>query len=165
MFERFAEEARQVVVLAQDEARALEHNYIGTEHLLLGLIREEEGVAARVLASLRVTLGEARNRVRQLIGTGEEVRTGQIPFTPRAKKILELSLKESLSLRHEFIGTEHILLGLAREGEGVANQILLELGADSNAIRNAVFAELGAEPPSESWWTRRGPRVRRRRKT
>jgi len=125
MFERFTERARQVVVLAQDEARALKQNYIGTEHLLLGLLREEEGVAARVLESLRVTLEEARFVVGRVVGQGDEVTTGQIPFTPRAKKVLELALREALSLGHNYIGTEHILLGLVRENEGVAARILL----------------------------------------
>ena len=115
MFERFTERARQVVVLAQDEARALKHNYIGTEHLLLGLLREEQGLAARVLESLGVTVEEVRIQVARIVGQGDELAMGQIPFTPRSKKILELSLREALSLGHDYIGTEHLLLGLARE--------------------------------------------------
>ena len=126
MFERFTERARQVVVLAQEEARALKHNYIGTEHLLLGLLREEEGVAARVLDSSAISTEEVRAAVVRIVGTGEEVATGQIPFTPRAKKVLELALREALSLGHNYIGTEHILLGLIREDEGVAARILLD---------------------------------------
>jgi len=117
MFERFSERARQVVVLAQDEARSLKHNYIGTEHLLLGLFREEEGIAARALESLGITLGEVRAQVARLVGEGDEIAGGQIPFTPRAKKVLELSMREALSLGHNYIGTEHILLGVARENE------------------------------------------------
>ena len=118
LFERFTERARQVVVLAQDEARALKHNYIGTEHILLGLLREEEGLAARVLESLDITVEEVRAQVARIVGQGDEVTTGQIPFTPRAKKVLELALREALSLGHNYIGTEHILLGLVRENEG-----------------------------------------------
>src|SRR5437764_9898769 len=142
MFERFTERARQVVVLAQDEARLLKHNYIGTEHLLLGLIREEEGLAARVLRSLDVSVEEAREQVARVIGPGEEVTSGQIPFTPRAKKVLELALREALSLGHNYIGTEHILLGLVRENEGVAARILLDFDADSEKIRNEVIRML-----------------------
>src|SRR5437867_10228510 len=126
MFERFTERARQVVVLAQDEARALKHNYIGTEHLLLGLLREEEGLGARVLESLDVTVEEVRAQVALIIGEGDEVKTGQIPFTPRAKKVLELALREALQLGDNYIGTEHILLGLVHEGQGVAMRILLD---------------------------------------
>src|SRR6266581_2355920 len=132
LFERFTERARQVVVLAQDEARALKHNYIGTEHILLGLLREEEGLAARVLESLDITVEEVR----------AQVATGQIPFTPRAKKVLELALREALSLGHNYIGTEHILLGLVRENEGVAARILLDFAADSEKIRNEVIRML-----------------------
>ena len=142
MFERFTERARQVVVFAQDEARALRHNYIGTEHILLGLLREEEGIAARVLASRDVTVEEVRAQVARIIGQGDEVATGQIPFTPRAKKVLELSLREALSLGHNYIGTEHILLGLLREGEGVANRILLDFDADPETVRNEVVRML-----------------------
>src|ERR687898_951873 len=117
MFERFTERARQVVVLAQEEARTLKHNYIGTEHILLGLLREEEGLAARVLESLDITVERVRAQVVRIVGSGEEVTSGQIPFTPRAKKVLELALREALSLGHNYIGTEHILLGLVRENE------------------------------------------------
>jgi ATP-dependent Clp protease ATP-binding subunit ClpA len=142
VFERFTERARQVVVLAQDEARALKHNYIGTEHLLLGLLREEEGLAARVLESLDVTVEEVRAQVARIVGQGDEATTGQVPFTPRAKKVLELSLREGLALGHNYIGTEHILLGLARENEGVASRILLDFGADAETIRNEVLTML-----------------------
>jgi ATP-dependent Clp protease ATP-binding subunit ClpC len=142
MFERFTERARQVVVLAQEEARSLKHNYIGTEHLLLGLLREEEGVAARVLDGLEVTVEEVRAAVVRIVGQGEEVSTGQIPFTPRAKKVLELALREALSLGHNYIGTEHILLGLIREDEGVAARILLDLDAEPDKIRNEVMRAL-----------------------
>jgi ATP-dependent Clp protease ATP-binding subunit ClpC len=142
MFERFTERARQVVVLAQDEARSLRHNYIGTEHLLLGLLREEEGLAARVLESLDVSLDEVRAQVARIVGQGDTVETGQIPFTPRAKKVLELGLREAQSLGHEYIGTEHLLLGLARENSGVGARILLDLGADDEKIRNEIIGML-----------------------
>jgi ATP-dependent Clp protease ATP-binding subunit ClpC len=158
VFERFTERARQVVVLAQDEARALKHNYIGTEHLLLGLLREEEGLAARVLESLEVTVEEVRAQVARIIGQGDEVTTGQIPFTPRSKKVLELALREALSLKHNYVGTEHLLLGLVRENEGVASQILLDFGADAEKIRNEVIRMLTGpgrverpEPPRLNW--------------
>ena len=172
MFERFTERARQVVVLAQEEARKLRHNYIGTEHILLGLLREEEGLAARVLEHFGITLEGARGQVVRIVTPGEEVTSGQIPFTPRAKKVLELALREALSLGHDYIGTEHILLGLVRENEGVAARILLDFDADSEKIRNEVlrmlsgpsgrrggpgpFAHAGAEPeggwqPCLSW--------------
>ena len=147
MFERFTERARQVVVLAQDEARALKHNYIGTEHILLGLLREEEGLAARVLESFDITIEEARARVARIVGQGDEVTSGQIPFTPRAKKVLELSLREALSLGNDdWIGTEHILLGLVREGEGVAVRILLDFDADAEKIRHETIRMLGGDP-------------------
>ncbi len=142
MFERFTERARQVVVLAQEEARILKHNYIGTEHILLGLLREEEGLAARVLESLDITVERVRAQVVRIVGSGEEVTSGQIPFTPRAKKVLELALREALSLGHNYIGTEHILLGLVRENEGVAARILLDFDADSEKIRNEVIRML-----------------------
>src|ERR1700735_4659770 len=142
MFERFTERARQVVVLAQEEARTLKHNYIGTEHILLGLLREEEGLAARVLESLEITVERVRAQVVRIVGSGEEVTSGQIPFTPRAKKVLELALREALSLGHNYIGTEHILLGLVRENEGVAARILLDFDADSEKIRNEVIRML-----------------------
>ena len=142
MFERFTERARQVVVLAQEEARALKHNYIGTEHLLLGLLREEEGVAARVLDTLDISVEEVRAAVVRIVGSGEEAPQGQIPFTPRAKKVLELALREALSLGHNYIGTEHILLGLVREDEGVAARILLDLDAEPDKIRGEVMRTL-----------------------
>jgi ATP-dependent Clp protease ATP-binding subunit ClpA len=148
VFERFTERARQVVVLAQDEARRLKHNYIGTEHLLLGLLREEEGLAARTLASFDVTLAEVREQVGTVIGEGDAVTTGQIPFTPRAKKVLDLSLREALALGHNYIGTEHLLLGLVRENEGVAARILVHYGADAEAVRNETIGMLsGGQPP------------------
>jgi ATP-dependent Clp protease ATP-binding subunit ClpC len=143
LFERFTERAREVVVLAQDEARALKHDYIGTEHILLGLLREEEGLAARVLDGLDITLEEARVQVERVVGRGdEEVRAGTIPFTPRAKKVLELSLREAMSLGHNYIGTEHILLGLVRENEGVAARILLDFDADARTIRTEILRRL-----------------------
>src|SRR3989441_501877 len=142
VFERFTERARQVVVLAQDEARALKHNYIGTEHILLGLLREEEGLAARVLESLDITVEEVRAQVARIVGQGDEVTSSQIPFTPRAKKVLELALREALSLGHNYIGTEHILLGLVRENEGVAARILLDFDADAEKIRNEIIRML-----------------------
>ncbi len=142
MFERFTERARQVVVLAQEEARILKHNYIGTEHILLGLLREEEGLAARVLEQLDITVEEVRAQVARIVGQGDEVTTGQIPFTPRAKKVLELALREALSLGHNYIGTEHILLGLVRENEGVAARILLDFDADAEKIRNEIIRML-----------------------
>src|ERR1051326_4128763 len=130
MFERFTERARRVVVLAQDEARELKHEYIGTEHLLLGLLRERESVAARALAGLGVTLDEVRERVQAASPAGERSPAGQIPFTPRAKRTLELSLREALAHGHNHIGTEHVLLGLSRDEDGIAVQILRELGTD-----------------------------------
>jgi ATP-dependent Clp protease ATP-binding subunit ClpC len=142
VFERFTEPARQVVVLAQDEARELKHNYIGTEHLLLGLIREERGLAARVLGSLGVTLEGVRAQVGRIIGLGDDVTTGEIPFTPRTKKVLELSLREALALGHNYIGTEHVLLGIVAEGEGVACRILLDFGVSSDAVREGVVRAL-----------------------
>jgi ATP-dependent Clp protease ATP-binding subunit ClpA len=144
VFERFTERARQVVVLAQGEARALKHNYIGTEHLLLGLLREEEGLAARVLESLDITVEEVRAQVARIIGHGDEPPTAsQIPFTPRAKKVLELALREAMALGHNYIGTEHILLGVVRENQGVGARILLEFDADAETIRNEVLRVLG----------------------
>ena len=147
MFERFTERARQVPVFAQEEARAFGHDYIGTEHLLLGLLREQEGIAARVLESLRVSVDEVRARVAEIAGPGEPSSVGQIPFTPRAKQALELSLREALALGHNHIGTEHLLLGLVRVTEGVAAQILLDLGHDAETIRNAVLAVPGGPRP------------------
>src|SRR5690348_3639904 len=159
MFERFSDRARRVVVLAQEEARKLNHNYIGTEHILLGLIHEGEGVAAKALESLGISLEAVRQLVEEIIGQGQQPPSGHIPFTPRAKKVLELSLREALQLGHNYIGTEHILLGLIREGEGVAAQVLVKLGADLNRVRQQVIQLLhgyqGKEPaasgaPSES---------------
>jgi len=138
MFERFTDRARRVVVLAQEEARHLDHNYIGTEHILLGLIHEGEGVAARALESLGISLEAVRSEVVEIVGHGDEAPTGHIPFTPRAKKVLELSLREALALSHNYIGTEHILLGLIREGQGVAAQVLVKLGADFDRVRQQV---------------------------
>ena len=152
MFERFTDRARRVVVLAQEEARMLNHNYIGTEHILLGLIHEGEGVAAKALESLSISLGAVREQVQEIIGQGQQAPSGHIPFTPRAKKVLELSLREALQLGHNYIGTEHILLGLIREGEGVAAQVLVKLGADLNRVRQQVIQLLsgyqGKEPVS-----------------
>jgi ATP-dependent Clp protease ATP-binding subunit ClpA len=133
-----------VVVLAQEEARALSHNYIGTEHILLGLLREDQGIAARALESLGVTVERVRAQVVRIVGSGEEATDGQIPFTPRAKNVLELALREALSLSHKYIGTEHILLGLIRESEGVAARILLDFDADSEKVRNEVIRMLSA---------------------
>src|SRR5216110_3121228 len=152
MFERFTDRARRVVVLAQEEARMLNHNYIGTEHILLGLIHEGEGVAAKALESLGISLDAVRQQVEEIIGQGQQAPSGHIPFTPRAKKVLELSLREALQLGHNYIGTEHILLGLIREGEGVAAQVLVKLGADLNRVRQQVIQLLhgyqGKEPAS-----------------
>jgi hypothetical protein len=152
MFERFTDRARRVVVLAQEEARMLNHKYIGTEHLLLGLIHEGQGVAAKALESLGIRLEAVRQQVEEIIGQGEQAPSGHIPFTPRAKKVLELSLRESQQLDHDYIGTEHILLGLIREGEGVAAQVLVRLGADLNRARQQVIELLqghrGEEPAS-----------------
>jgi ATP-dependent Clp protease ATP-binding subunit ClpC len=139
MFERFTDRARRVVVLAQEEARMLSHNYIGTEHILLGLIHEGEGVAAKAMESLGISLEAVRAQVEEIIGQGQQAPSGHIPFTPRAKKVLELSLREALQLGHNYIGTEHILLGLIREGEGVAAQVLVKLGADLNRVRQQVI--------------------------
>src|SRR5699024_6707368 len=150
MFERFTDRARRVVVLAQEEAKMLNHNYIGTEHILLGLIHEGEGVAAKALEALDISLDAVREQVQDIIGQGLQQPTGHIPFTPRAKKVLELSLREALQLGHNYIGTEHILLGLIREGEGVAAQVLVKLGADLNKVRQQVIQLLsgyqGKEP-------------------
>src|SRR6187402_2635224 len=139
MFERFTDRARRVVVLAQEEARLLNHSYIGTEHILLGLIHEGEGVAAKALESLGISLEAVRSQVQDIIGQGGSSPSGHIPFTPRAKKVLELSLREALQLGHNYIGTEHILLGLIREGEGVAAQVLVKLGADLSRVRQQVI--------------------------
>ncbi len=145
MFERFTERARQVVVLAQAEAAALKHNYIGTEHILLGLLREEDGLAARVLESIGIDIEEVRTRVRAAVAEGDELVTGQIPFTPRAKRVLELALREALSLGHNYLSTEHVLLGLARENNGVAARVLESFGADADLIRDRILHALGGE--------------------
>ena len=139
MFERFDQRARQAVDLAQEEARVLNHNYIGTEHILLGLIHEGDSVAAKVLESLGISPDGVRQQVEEVIGQGQQAPSGYIPFTPRAKKVLEQSLREALQLGHGYIGTEHILLGLIREGDGVAAQVLVKLGADLNRVRQQVL--------------------------
>src|SRR5665647_2271895 len=142
MFERFTDRARRVVVLAQEEARMLNHNYIGTEHILLGLIHEGEGVAAKALESLGISLDAVREQVQEIIGQGQQAPSGHIPFTPRAKKVLELSLREALQLGHNYIGTEHILLGLIREGEGVAAQVLVKLGVGKTAVVEGLAQDI-----------------------
>ncbi len=158
MFERFTNHARHVVVLAQEEARRLHHNYIGTEHILLGLLGESGGLAARVLGGFGMSLQGAREEVEAIIGTGKKAPSGHIPFTPRAKKILELSLREAVALRHNYIGTEHILLGVLREGDGVGAKILRQHSPDLTPIRMAVLDRLpagSAEPPRGRRWLRR----------
>ena len=157
MFERFTDRARRVVVLAQEEARMLNHNYIGTEHILLGLIHEGEGVAAKALESLGISLEAVRQQVEEIIGQGQQAPSGHIPFTPRAKKVLELSLREALQLGHNYIGTEHILLGLIREGEGVAAQVLVKLGADLNRVRQQVIQLLSGYQGKEPATSGAGP--------
>jgi ATP-dependent Clp protease ATP-binding subunit ClpC len=147
MFERFTERARQVIVLAQDEARALKHNYIGTEHLLLGLLREEEGLAARVLERHGIDLDSARGEVSRIIGQGDQLPTGGIPFTPRTKAVLELALQDSLRLGHSYIGTEHILIGLLHEGRGLAVNILRAAGADPDEVWATIHRDLGVDSP------------------
>ena len=149
MFERFTDRARRVVVLAQEEARMLNHNYIGTEHILLGLIHEGEGVAAKALESLGISLDAVRQQVEEIIGQGQQAPSGHIPFTPRTKKVLELALRESQQLGHNYIGTEHILLGLIREGDGVAAQVLVKLGADLNRVRQQVLQLLHGRSAEE----------------
>ncbi|REF37049.1 ATP-dependent Clp protease ATP-binding subunit [Thermasporomyces composti] len=156
MFERFTDRARRVVVLAQEEARMLSHNYIGTEHILLGLIHEGEGVAAKALESLGISLEAVRAQVEEIIGQGQQSPSGHIPFTPRAKKVLELSLREALQLGHNYIGTEHILLGLIREGEGVAAQVLVKLGADLGRVRQQVIQLLSGYQGKETAGTASG---------
>ena len=152
MFERFTERARRVIVLAQEEATALNHNYIGTEHLLLGVIRDGDSIAARVLTSMGIGLDAVRQAVLDIIGRGQQVPTGHIPFTPRSKKVLELSLREALQFGTDYIGTEHILLALLREGDGVAAQVLVGAGLDLNQVRHQVTEllftpyEAGAAP-------------------
>ena len=153
MFERFTDRARRVVVLAQEEARLLNHDYIGTEHILLGLVHEEQGVAARALTELDISLEAVRTEVQETVGQGQSPPPGHIPFTPRAKKVLELSLREAIQLGHNYIGTEHILLGLIREGEGVAAQVLSKLGAGQERVRQQVIQLLsgyaGGVPPEQ----------------
>jgi ATP-dependent Clp protease ATP-binding subunit ClpC len=164
VFERFTDRAQRVVVLAQEEARMLNHNYLGTEHILLGLIGEGEGVAAKALESLGISLEAVRQQVEKIIGQGQQAPSGHIPFTPRAKKVMELASREALQLGHNYIGTEHILLGLIREGEGVAAQVLVKLGADMNRVRQQVIQLLhgyqGKEPAE--YGPRRGKRARAR---
>ena len=159
MFERFTDRARRVVVLAQEEARMLDHGYIGTEHLLLGLIHEGEGVAAKALTALGINLDAVRQQVTEIIGRGQHPPSGHIPFTPRAKKVLELSLRESNQLGHNYIGTEHILLGLLREGEGVAAKVLVKLGADLSRVRQQVIQLLQLHPGRGASWTARSARA------
>jgi ATP-dependent Clp protease ATP-binding subunit ClpC len=164
MFERFTERARRVVVYAQEEARQLSHNYIGTEHLLLGLLREPESVAGRALTELKISLDAVQAQVVEIIGRGKGAQSGHIPFTPRAKKVLELSLREALQLGHNYIGTEHILLGLVREGNGVAAQVLVKLGGTLDRVRGTVLelapasSEAGSEDPERSTLRRTAPR-------
>ena len=170
MFERFTDRARRVLVLAQEEARDLNHAFIGTEHILLGLIREGEGVAAKALDALGVTFDVVREKVEEAIGANTNPSPGSPPFTPRAKKVLELSLREALQLGHSYIGTEHMLLGLVREGDGVAAQVLSDLGADMARVRTQVIQmmsgqagkEAGASPGRQRQVRRRGRRAARR---
>jgi ATP-dependent Clp protease ATP-binding subunit ClpC len=156
MFERYTDRGRRVVVLAQEEARMLNHGYIGTEHILLGLIHEGEGVAAKALESLGISLDAVRQQVEEIIGQGQQAPSGHIPFTPRAKKVLELSRRESAQLGHNYVGTEHILLGLIREGDGVAAQVLVKLGADLNGVRQRVIALLHGHQAMKPVWARSG---------
>jgi ATP-dependent Clp protease ATP-binding subunit ClpC len=152
VFERFTDPARRVVALAQDEAMTLEHNYIGSEHILLGLIREGEGVAAKALESFGISLAAARREVEDIVGHGMMPRAGRVPFTPRAKVVLELSLREALALGASYIGTEHILLGLVREGDGVGVQVLVKMGADLHGVRRQVIRllhEQHGDPPAD----------------
>jgi ATP-dependent Clp protease ATP-binding subunit ClpC len=146
VFERFTDPAKRAIALAQDEAGMLNHNYIGTEHILLGLVHEGDGAAARALASLNISLEDVRREVEEIIGRGQAAPAGALPFTPRAKKVLEFSFRESLQLGHNYIGTEHILLGLIREGEGVAAQVLQKLGARLDRVRLAVIQLLSGSP-------------------
>jgi ATP-dependent Clp protease ATP-binding subunit ClpC len=164
MFERFTDRARRAVVLAQEEARMLNHNYIGTEHLMLGLLGEGEGVAAKALESLGIGLDAVRSQVEEIIGQGQQAPSGHIPFTPRAKKVLELAKRESGALGHHYIGTEHILLGLIREGDGVAAQVLVRLGADLNRVRQQVVQLLHGYQDEDviGEGSRRGGRARAR---
>ena len=164
MFERFTDRARRVMVLAQEEARMLNHDYIGTEHLLLGLLGEAEGVAAKALESLGISLAAVRHQVEEIIGHGQHAPSGHIPFTPRAKKVLDLAQREARALGHDYVGTEHILLGLIREGDGVAAQVLVNMGADLNRVRQQVVQLLhgyqGTNVIGEG--SRRGKRARAR---
>jgi ATP-dependent Clp protease ATP-binding subunit ClpA len=160
VFERFTDRARRVVVLAQEEARLLNHNYIGTEHILLGLIHEGQGVAAMSLESLGISLEAVRAQVEEIVGQGQSAPVGHIPFTPRAKKVLELSLREALQLGHNYIGTEHILLGLIREGEGVAAQVLVKLGADLSRVRQQVIQVLSSYAGGKATAEEAGARTR-----
>jgi ATP-dependent Clp protease ATP-binding subunit ClpA len=160
MFERFTDEARRVVVLAQEEARLLNHNYIGTEHLLLGLAHEGQGVAAKALESLGISLEAVRAQVEEIIGQGQSAPVGHIPFTPRAKKVFELSLREALQLGHNYMGTEHLLLGLIREGEGVAAQVLVKLGSDLPRVRQQVLQLLSRYAGGEAAAEPAGARTR-----
>jgi ATP-dependent Clp protease ATP-binding subunit ClpC len=148
VFERFTERARLVLVYAQEEARGLRHNYLGTEHILLGLLRDEESVATQALASFDVTIEEVRAQIARIVGQSDEVLTGQIPFTPRAKKVLELSLREAMGLGHDYIGPEHILLGIVRENEGLAARVLLDFEAYADAVRTEVLRVASLKPPS-----------------
>jgi len=160
VFERFTDRARRVVVLAQSEARMLNHEYIGTEHILLGLLAEGQGVAAKALEALGIPLEDVRQHVKEIIGEGRSAPTGHIPFTPRAKKVMELSLREALHLKHNYIGTEHLLLGLIREGEGVGSQVLEKMGADLEIVRKAVLQLLSGytgTPEEEAPAPGRGP--------
>jgi Clp amino terminal domain, pathogenicity island component/UvrB/uvrC motif len=157
MFERFTDRARQAVALAQEEAKRLNHNYIGTEHILLGLIHEGEGAAAKALESLGISLDAVRQQVEEIIGQGQQASLEHIPFTPRAKKVLELSLRESKQLGHNYIGTEHILLGLIREGDGVAAQVLVKLGAALDRVRQQVIQLLHGYQGEEPRLARRPP--------
>ncbi|HSI92266.1 MAG TPA: Clp protease N-terminal domain-containing protein [Jiangellaceae bacterium] len=156
VFEKFTDRARRVVVLAQEEARMLNHSHIGTEHILLGVVREGEGVGAKALESQGISLETIRREVEGIIGHGEQAEGGQIPFTTRAKKVLELSLRESLQLGHDYIGTEHLLLGLIREGDGVAAQVLDRLGASEGDVRQQVIRLLADEGAAESTEVPRG---------
>ena len=162
MFERFTDQARRVVVLAQEEARMLGHNYIGTEHLLLGLLREGEGVAAKALESLGISLDAVRQQVKEIIGRGQQAPSGHIPFTPRANEVLELAQREARALGHDYIGTEHILLGLIREDDGAAIRVLNGLGVDPNRVRQQVIQLVSArrvqEEPGTGRATGRGKR-------
>jgi ATP-dependent Clp protease ATP-binding subunit ClpA len=160
MFERFTDRARRVVVLAQEEAQLLNHDYIGTEHLLLGLVHDGEGVAAKALESLGISLEAVRAQVEETIGQGQRAATGHVPFTPRAKKVLELSLREALQFGHNYIGTEHILLGLVREGEGVAAQVLVKLGGDLSRVRQQIIQLLSGYTGGEAAAEQAGARTR-----